>query len=101
MAYEKQTWADTASADNSTPITADRLNHMETGIKEAHDAWDSISPVKFNVTMTNVSSGHIIGIKVGKMVYLYSSENIMLTSDMGSWSERQVGTLPKGCLPTE
>lgn len=32
MAYEKQTWADGAAG--GTPITADRLNHIESGIAD-------------------------------------------------------------------
>lgn len=31
MAYEKQTWAD--GEEGGTPITADRLNHIEDGVK--------------------------------------------------------------------
>lgn len=30
MAYEQQTWRD--GADGGTPVTAERLNHMEAGI---------------------------------------------------------------------
>lgn len=32
MAYEKQVWKD--GEEGETPITADRLNHMEAGIAE-------------------------------------------------------------------
>lgn len=33
MSYTKQTWAD--GPEGGTPITADRLNHMESGIEDA------------------------------------------------------------------
>lgn len=53
MSYTKQTWRDQESG--GTPITADRLNHMEAGIGGANDAWDSISHFKrlsYNVVAT-------------------------------------------------
>ena len=37
MAYEKQTWN---NDDPDTPITAARLDHIETGIESAHEAAD-------------------------------------------------------------
>lgn len=43
MAYAKQVWRD--SETGGTPITAARLNHMEDGIEENSQNWDSISPV--------------------------------------------------------
>lgn len=45
MSYLKQIWRDLASG--GTPLTADRLNHMEDGIAAANDAWDSVAPVLF------------------------------------------------------
>lgn len=41
--YEKQLWKD--YPDTTTPITADRLNHMEDGIKGLSDAQVSIEVV--------------------------------------------------------
>ncbi|SJM61363.1 hypothetical protein [Gulosibacter sp. 10] len=38
MAYEPQTWAD--GEDGGTPITADRLNHIEQGIAEV--TWGTL-----------------------------------------------------------
>ncbi|AID58846.1 minor tail protein [Mycobacterium phage Gaia] len=38
MAYEKQPWVNEPSTD--TPLSADRLNHMEDGIEAAHDLAD-------------------------------------------------------------
>lgn len=39
MAYEKQNWADGEAG--GTPLSAARLNHIETGIEEAASAADS------------------------------------------------------------
>ena len=41
MSYSKQTWYDNESG--GTPITAEKLNHMEQGIYDNAEAWDSIS----------------------------------------------------------
>ena len=40
MAYTKQTWADGAAGE--TPITAARLNHIETGLESAASAADAV-----------------------------------------------------------
>ena len=39
--YQEQVWVD--GTDTYTPLTADRMNHMEAGIKAACDGWDSVS----------------------------------------------------------
>ena len=45
MAYTKQKWVD--GADGGTPLSAERLNHMETGIADGQNAeaptWSTIS----------------------------------------------------------
>lgn len=41
MAYTKQVWRDLETG--GTPITAERLNHIEDGIEENSQNWDSIS----------------------------------------------------------
>lgn len=43
MSYEKQVWKD--GTTDYTPLTPERLNHMEDGIAAANDAWDSVAPV--------------------------------------------------------
>lgn len=56
MAYTKQVWRDLETG--GTPITAERLNHIEDGIEENSQNWDSISHIQvrarknvsFNVT---------------------------------------------------
>ena len=44
MAYEIQTWVD--GADGGTPISAERLNHMEAGIADGQNAstptWETL-----------------------------------------------------------
>ena len=45
MAYTKQVWRDLETG--GTPITAARLNHMEDGIEENSNNWDSISQTLF------------------------------------------------------
>lgn len=39
--YIPQTWLDGVGEGNYTPMTADRMNHIEQGIKGLSDAWDS------------------------------------------------------------
>ncbi len=41
--YIPQTWLDGVGEENFTPMTADRMNHIEQGIKGLSDAWDSQS----------------------------------------------------------
>ena len=50
MAYTKQVWRD--SETGGTPITAARLNHMEDGIEENSQNWDSISHYSTTETPT-------------------------------------------------
>lgn len=53
MAYKRQEWVN--GSDGDTPLSADRLNHQEAGIAEAHNlasaeaTWDEVSgkPEKF------------------------------------------------------
>lgn len=54
--YEKQTWLD--RPDTSTPISAERLNHMEQGIKDNSNAlvWlDKNRSAVCYVTVTNTN----------------------------------------------
>lgn len=58
MAYTKQSWTDGTSS--GTAITATKLNHIETGIKNAHDLIEGyqLSGVTFtpNTALNNYSS---------------------------------------------
>lgn len=47
MAYDKQTWN---NDDPATPITAERLGHIEDGIAGAHDEVDGIDLSGFATT---------------------------------------------------
>ena len=48
MSYEKQVWKD--GTTDYTPLTPERLNHMEDGIAAANDAWDSVAPVSGSIS---------------------------------------------------
>ena len=48
--YIPQTWLDGVGEENFTPMTADRMNHIEQGIKGLSDAWDSQSQLSVFVT---------------------------------------------------
>ena len=50
MAYTKQVWRDLETG--GTPITAERLNHIEDGIEENSQNWDSISHYSTTETPT-------------------------------------------------
>lgn len=50
MAYTKQVWRDLETG--GTPITAERLNHIEDGIEENSNNWDSISHYSTTETPT-------------------------------------------------
>ena len=43
MSYEKQTWYDDPSG--GTPLTADKMNHIEDGIEELDQFCTSIAPI--------------------------------------------------------
>lgn len=46
MAYSPTVWND----NNEPAISADKLNHAETGIKDAHDSIDTINTIIENLT---------------------------------------------------
>ena len=60
--YEMQApWKD--DVDDYTPITPDRLNRMEAGIKRANDAWDSKSQrreIELNYSLPANASEYIL-----------------------------------------
>lgn len=70
MAYQKQTWEDLPSTN--TPITVERLNHMEEGIANAVET-DSVARV------TNVVSRNKAGLK--EIAWLQSMDYINTTSN--------------------
>lgn len=55
--YQEQVWVD--GTDTYTPLTADRMNHMEAGIKAACDGWDSVSH-KVNSLFQDITSEFIV-----------------------------------------
>lgn len=52
--YIPQTWLDGIGEGNYTPVTADRMNHIEQGIKGLSDAWDSQSQPKLKIAYATV-----------------------------------------------
>lgn len=85
--YEKQLWKD--YPDTTTPITADRLNHMEDGISEAAKSGggDTI-PVgsEFDYDGTTVPDGYE---KVNNVLYdneTGTTDNITLSDDSSNYS---------------
>lgn len=52
--YIPQTWLDGVGEENFTPMTADRMNHIEQGIKGLSDAWDSQSQLSVLKTVTDL-----------------------------------------------
>ena len=57
MAYTKQVWRDLETG--GTPITAEKLNHIEDGIEENSNNWDSISHKIVSVNETIASQGQV------------------------------------------
>ena len=51
MSYEKQTWYDDPSG--GTPLTADKMNHIEDGIEENSNNWDSISREEYGIATSS------------------------------------------------
>ena len=84
--YEKQLWKD--YPDTTTPITADRLNHMEEGIKGLSDAQVSIEVVDSldGNSTTNAPSVHAVNEAIGKIIesgdgYIKYSDGTMICYD--------------------
>ena len=74
MAYAKNVWYDNESG--STPITADKLNHIEQGVFDNAAALDSV-PQKLwsgslgaggSITVPGLAGAKIIGLKFGSSI---------------------------------
>lgn len=59
MAYQIQTWAD--DAVGQTPIEAARLNHIETGVADAHSLILTLSPLGHTHPASEISDSTSIG----------------------------------------
>jgi|SRR5690606_4823664 hypothetical protein len=59
MAYTPKTWAD--GPTGNTPITADELNRIETGVDEAHTGLESAVPTSRTVNGKALSSNVTLG----------------------------------------
>lgn len=87
MSYAKNVWYDNESG--STPITADKLNHIEQGVFDNAAAWDSVS----RTALVTLSHG-----------VTYSKSGGTCTVAMSGISLRagtleKLGTLPAGFRP--
>lgn len=78
MAYTKQVWRD--SETGGTPITAARLNHMEDGIEENSQNWDSIS--HYSTTETSTGKTWIDGKPIYRKVIVTSGFTGNATSNI-------------------
>ena len=78
MAYQKQTWEDYPSL--SSPITADRLNHIENGIEDASSSIfpsDKYTILSGDLTMTDGEGTTTISYPTG-----YTKNNTFILSVM-------------------
>ena len=69
MSYEKQTWYDDPSG--GTPLTADKMNHIEDGIEENSNNWDSIS--HYSTTETSTGKTWIDGKAIYRKVIQFGA----------------------------
>lgn len=67
MAYEKQRWENLPSTN--TPISADRLNHMEDGIYEASTGTSIEVHNDYNISTTEPYSANYVNNIAGKVIY--------------------------------
>ena len=58
MAYEKQTWEDYPSTN--TPITSDRLNHIEQGIYDNSTTLQTIATTAQNIIESGSNANGVI-----------------------------------------
>ena len=86
--YIPQTWLDGVGEENFTPMTADRMNHIEQGIKGLSDAWDS--------QYQQLASGVYLT-KIGDVAYL---EFEFFSKTITEWAWTTVLTLPEDIRPT-
>ena len=67
MAYEKQTWVDKTVSTPGTRIIKARMDHIEQGVKEAHDLAERarmMFPVSGTATIPVTPSGGLVGYRV-------------------------------------
>ncbi len=89
MSYEKQVWKD--GTTDYTPLTPERLNHMEDGIAAANDAWDSVA----HAQLTTATAAD----RWGRIVLLAMREQTVTITD--SWGSHALGALPADMRPRE
>lgn len=83
MAYTRNpTWQD--HPDTSTPITAAKLEHIEDGIEDAHDAIDATQPVSIKTAAYTLVAGD-----AGKMVEMNLSAGAALNVPGSTFTQGQ------------
>ena len=60
MSYTKQTWVDGSAG--GTPISAERLNHIEDGVSDAHDklnwpTYDTLTDFQAAIAADEIADG--------------------------------------------
>ena len=88
MAYEKQTWEDYPSTN--TPITSDRLNHIEQGIYDNSTTLQTITTTVQNIIASGSNAnGNYVKYSDGTMIcYGSTSLNEVSVSDYYSFCKR-------------
>lgn len=72
--YIPQTWLDGVGEGNYTPISADRMNHIEQGIKGLSDAWDSQSQMLDRIKIgERVTKIEFIGLSDSSFIRIWNS----------------------------
>ena len=85
MAYTKQTWADGTSGN--TPITAERLNHIEGGIEAAHEA---VEELRDSVSQSGMPDGFTLRTIGGIAILSVNANGVSISTN----SAIDCGTLP-------
>jgi len=92
MAYDKQNWVD--YPDETTPISADRLSHIEDGIEDAADnADEAISNGLKDVDLSIVNDVYTIVDNAYALMYMNITGHKLDGSNFTSTSRRDVATL--------
>ncbi|QFP96407.1 hypothetical protein SEA_MODRAGONS_23 [Mycobacterium phage Modragons] len=92
MAYTKQTWENVPSTN--TPLSADRLNHIEDGIEDAHEGLDGKADETHTHAASAITSGtlDVARLPVGNSSSTVCAGNDSRLSDQRTPSDGSVST---------
>lgn len=88
MAYQKQTWVDKTVSTPGTRIIKARMDHIEQGVKEAHDLVESatsLTPVSGTVTLPGVPVGRLLGYRVLDSATFFAADFSETTLPAGAY----------------